>query len=78
MKERVKEKIFEEIRRKNLAKNQHWDIREYMAFYNNLNPKEKQTFQTVIEELIVEGVFMPTSKPMEALVLTEKGVETIY
>ena len=77
IKDNLTEKIFVEIRKRNIGKNGIWKFQEYNAFRNDLNPIEKENFFSRMDELCDEGIFTKENNN-ERYRLTEKGEEEIY
>lgn len=76
----LRNKIFEELRRLNFAKDYLWKFQQYWgAFAINLNSLEQKEFQNTMIELCDDGLFqiIDNSNPPQYR-LTEKGETVIW
>ena len=74
----MREKIFEEIRRKRIPKGGVWRIQEYNSFLVDKTSKERQDFRGCMHTLCEEGLFIMEMAPEPMYRLTEKGESVIY
>lgn len=73
------ELIFDTFRESKCKKNQIVIMRKInLIIYPKLNPKEQETFCTVLGGLIFTGFFTYENDKLECLRLTEKGYDYIY
>lgn len=75
----MKEKIFEELRRKEFATGHVWFFQEWNVFKYTLPDNERQLFDDTINMLCKEGIFSAEKDgSVFILRLTEKGEAVIY
>lgn len=76
----LKEKIFNEIKKCNIKKDELWVMQRCMQFQNQLNPLEKENFESVMNQLCDEGFFSKGKYVLGTTqyILTDKGEKYIY
>lgn len=77
-KSEMAEWILDFFRRAKVAVGQIVMFRNLQFAQQQLNPKERSLFLTVINELLEHGYFTFEQEPIQCLRLTEKGYEYIY
>ena len=77
-KSEMAEWILDFFRRAKVAVGQIVMFRNLQFAQQQLNPKERSLFLTVINELLQHGYFTFEQEPIQCLRLTEKGYEYIY
>ena len=74
----LEELLFDLFRQKKCNAGQIVMIREVIGLMQNLNPKEQEELQDVLQRLESQGYFTYESDGLECLRLTQKGYERIY
>ena len=71
--------IINELERLSATRNYLWTFKQWIAFYNELNPKEQEMFSKEIMGLISNGILI---EELDGSVinyrLTDKGFDIIY
>lgn len=71
--------IINELERLRATRNYLWTFKQWIAFYNELNPKEQEMFSKEIMGLISNGILIEERDgSVINYRLTDKGFDIIY
>ncbi len=75
----MRELIINELERLRATRNYLWIFKQWIVFYNELNPKEQETFSKEIMGLISSGILIEERDgSIVNYRLTNKGFDIIY
>lgn len=75
----MRKMIINELERLRATRNYLWTFKQWIAFYNELNPKEQEMFSKEIMGLISNGILIEERDgSVINYRLTDKGFDIIY